>query len=49
MQFFRNLLLVLFFAAGGLVNAHQLTPTYFSFEPSFIQGVQQAKMELFNK
>ena len=49
MQFFRNLLLVLFFLTGGLANAHQFTPTYFSFEPSFVQGVQQAKMELFNK
>lgn len=49
MQFFRTLLLVLFFAVGGHANAHQLTPTYPKFELSFVQGVQQAKMELFNK
>lgn len=34
---------------GGHVSAHQFTPTYPKFEPSFIDGVMQTKMELFNK
>jgi len=49
MQFLCKLLVVLFVVIGGQVNAHQFTPTYPTFESSFIQGVQQAKMELFNK
>jgi hypothetical protein len=31
------------------VTAHQFTPTYPEFEPSFVEGVMQTKMELFNK
>jgi hypothetical protein len=49
MQFFCKLLLTLFFVVGGPVSAHQFTPTYPRFETSFVQGVQQTKMELFNK
>lgn len=33
----------------GVANAHQFTPTYPVFEPSFVDGVVGAKMELFNK
>lgn len=49
MQLFCKLLVALFFTVGGHVSAHQFTPTYPRFETSFVQGVQQAKMELFNK
>jgi hypothetical protein len=34
---------------GGYANAHQFLPTYPKFEHSFIAGVMQTKMELFNK
>ena len=30
-------------------HSHQFTPTYVKFEPSFVEGVAQTKMELFNK
>lgn len=33
----------------GLAHAHQFTPTYPQFEQSFVDGVVQTKMELFNK
>jgi hypothetical protein len=49
MQFLCKLLVVLFVVTGGHASAHQFTPTYPTFETSFVQGVQQAKMELFNK
>lgn len=35
--------------SGGFVYAHQFTPTYPKFEISFVEGVYQTKMELFNK
>ena len=34
---------------GGPVKAHQFTPTYPRFEPSFVEDVMSTKMELFNK
>jgi hypothetical protein len=34
---------------NNTVNAHQFLPTYPKFEHSFIAGVSQVKMELFNK
>jgi hypothetical protein len=34
---------------GCTVQAHQFTPTYPKFEQAFVEGVVQAKMELFNK
>lgn len=34
---------------GGPVNAHQFTPTYPKFGPSFVSGVSQTRMVLFNK
>lgn len=34
---------------NGFANAHQFLPTYPKFEPSFVQGVVQTKMELFNR
>ena len=34
---------------GGLAQAHQFTPTYPKFELSFIEGVMQTRLELFNK
>jgi hypothetical protein len=48
MQFLCKLLVTLFVVIGGHASAHQFTPTYPKFETSFVQGVQQAKMELFN-
>jgi hypothetical protein len=41
--------LVVMFLLGGHANAHQFLPTYPKFEQSFISGVMQTKMELFNK
>ena len=34
---------------GGHANAHQFLPTYPKFEQSFISGIMQSRMELFNK
>jgi hypothetical protein len=34
---------------GGPAVAHQFTPTYPKFAPSFVDGVVGTKMELFNK
>lgn len=33
----------------SLAHSHQFTPTYPQFEQSFVDGVVQTKMELFNK
>lgn len=41
--------LILMVLIGGHVNAHQFLPTYPKFQHSFISGVMQTKMELFNK
>lgn len=48
MQFLCKLLVTLFVVIGGQAYAHQFTPTYPKFDTSFVSGVQQAKMELFN-
>lgn len=45
---FRYVLLLLIGIAGQ-VNAHQFLPTYPTFEYSFIEGIVQTKMQLFNK
>jgi hypothetical protein len=45
----RNVLIYVLITLGGAVQAHQFTPTYPQFEPSFIEGVMQTKLELFNK
>lgn len=45
---FRYVLIVMALI-GGYANAHQFLPTYPKFEYSFISGVMQTKMELFNK
>ena len=34
---------------GGFANAHQFTPTYPIFTPSFVEGIFSVQMELFNK
>jgi len=43
----RYLLLVLIFISGS-VSAHQWTPTYPEFRPSYVDGVLTTKMKLFN-
>jgi hypothetical protein len=45
---FRYVLIVMALI-GGYANAHQFLPTYPKFEHSFMAGVVQTKMELFNK
>jgi hypothetical protein len=40
---------ILLIGIAGHVNAHQFLPTYPTFEYSFIEGVVQTKMQLFNK
>jgi len=45
----RNLLVSMLIVFSGVVEAHQFTPTYPRFELSFIEGVMQTKLELFNK
>jgi hypothetical protein len=49
MQIYRTFLVFVLLLCGGQAIAHQFTPTYPKFEPSFIDGVLQTKMELFNK
>ena len=49
MQFYYTFLVFVLFLFGGQAAAHQFTPTYPKFEQSFIDGVMQTKMELFNK
>ena len=41
--------LLLSFISGGMLSAHQFTPTYPKLEPAYIDGVLVAKMSLFNK
>ena len=43
------ILAFLFCVFGGPVQAHQFTPTYPQFDQSFVEGVLQTKMEIFNK
>jgi hypothetical protein len=33
----------------GTAYSHQFTPTYVKFDQSFVEGIGQTKMELFNK
>lgn len=40
---------ILLIGIAGHVNAHQFLPTYPTFDLSFIEGVVQTKMQLFNK
>lgn len=40
---------ILLMGIGGYANAHQFLPTYPTFDVSFIEGVLQTKMQLFNK
>lgn len=49
MRIYHTLLVFVLLLFGGHSSAHQFTPTYPSFEPSYIDGVMQTKMELFNK
>lgn len=49
MRIYNTLLVFVLLLFGGQATAHQFTPTYPKFEPSFIDGVMQTKMELFNK
>ena len=41
--------LILLIGITEHVNAHQFLPTYPTFEYSFVEGVVQTKMQLFNK
>jgi hypothetical protein len=41
--------LILLLGIAGYANAHQFLPTYPTFEYSFVEGVVQTKMQLFNK
>ena len=45
----KKLLAILLFALSGPLLAHQFTPTYPQFAPSYVDGVLSTKMELFNK
>jgi hypothetical protein len=45
---FQLLLLALMWVSVPAYS-HQFTPTYVKFAPSFVEGVAQTKMELFNK
>lgn len=49
MRLYYTILVFVLCLFGGPTSAHQFTPTYPKFEPSFIDGVMQTKMELFNK
>ena len=49
MRIYYTFLVFVLLLFGGHSSAHQFTPTYPKFEPSFIDGVMQTKMELFNK
>lgn len=40
---------ILLMGIVGHANAHQFLPTYPTFELSFVEGVVQTKMQLFNK
>lgn len=46
---YRFIIAIIIFMVSTLVGAHQFTPTYPVFTPSFMQGVSSTKMELFNK
>lgn len=49
MQILNTLIVFLLFMLGGQANAHQFVPTYPKFTPSFMEGILQTRMELFNK
>lgn len=49
MRFYYTFLVFVLLLFGGQAIAHQFTPTYPKFEPSYVDGVLQTKMELFNK
>lgn len=49
MRYFLKKLALVLAVLSAQASAHQFTPTYPRFEISFVQGVQQTKMELFNK
>lgn len=40
--------IIIFMVIGGYANAHQFTPTYPTFNYSFVPGVLSTKMELLN-
>lgn len=46
---YRTIIVAIAFMMSTIVSAHQFTPTYPVFAPSFVQGVSSTKMELFNK
>lgn len=43
------LLIILLSIFGGPLWAHQFVPTYPQFSASYVEGISQTKMELFNK
>ena len=42
-------LLLVTLIISNLVYAHEFTPTYPKFEPSYVEGILQTKMRIFNK
>ena len=46
---YRFITLAIIFMMSTFASAHQFTPTYPVFTPSFVQGISSTKMELFNK
>jgi hypothetical protein len=43
-----KLMFLVLLLASGPVFAHQWTPTYVQFRPSYVKGISVVKMELFN-
>jgi hypothetical protein len=46
---YRAIILTLFATFSTQLAAHDMTPTYPAWEPSHVQGIFKAQMELFNK
>jgi hypothetical protein len=49
MRILNTVIVFVLFIFGGPAMAHQFVPTYPKFTPSFIEGILQTRMELFNK
>lgn len=49
MRILVNILVLSLCLVGVSLQAHQFTPTYPKFAPSFVDGILSTRMELFNK
>lgn len=49
MKILNTLIVFVLFIVGEQAHAHQFVPTYPKFTLSFMEGILQTKMELFNK